>query len=69
MEAIHPKYKTFWRRFAASIIDGLVLLPLIILIEWLIVGTPDTGQEELAVFVITFLITSWRYCWQESNGT
>lgn len=55
MEAIHPKYKTFWRRFAASIIDGLVLSPLI-LIEWLIFGTPDTGQEELAVFVINFLV-------------
>lgn len=55
MEAIHLKYKTFWRRFAASIIDVLVLSPLF-LIEWLIFGTPDTGQEELAVFVINFLV-------------
>jgi uncharacterized RDD family membrane protein YckC len=55
MEAIHPKYKTFWRRFTASIIDGLVLSP-IFLIEWLILGSLDTGQEEVAVFVINFLV-------------
>ncbi len=54
MEAIHPKYKTFWRRFAAGIIDGLVLSP-IILIEWFIFGRTDTGQAELTVFVINFL--------------
>jgi uncharacterized RDD family membrane protein YckC len=55
MEAIHPKYKTFWRRFAASIIDGLVLSP-IFLIEWLIFGKVETGQEELVVFLINFLV-------------
>jgi uncharacterized RDD family membrane protein YckC len=55
MEAIHPKYKTFWRRLAASIIDVLVLSP-IFLIEWLIFGTPDTGQEEVMLFAINFLV-------------
>lgn len=54
MEAIHPKYKTFWRRFAASIIDVLVLLPILI-IQVVIFGDTRTGISELTAFVIWFV--------------
>jgi uncharacterized RDD family membrane protein YckC len=47
MEAIHPKYKTFWRRFAAGILDAIIISFPLIIIDFLFFYS--TGDEERSV--------------------
>lgn len=44
---IEKKYKTFWRRFFAIIIDGLVLIPITMLLEYI---TQMTGVQFFSWF-------------------
>jgi len=59
MEAIHPKYKTFWRRFWADIIDIIVLSP-IGLFYYFAVGkylSPPAYQLWSNVFLFVLVIS------------
>lgn len=49
---IHPKYQTFWNRFAANIIDALIFIPVMILLNIIL-----DGADKFMVLIINFLPT------------
>ncbi len=53
---IELKYKTFWRRFWAGVIDGFVFLPLSFLHSWVFASITAKG-----VLAIWFIISSFSY--------
>lgn len=56
---IEPKYKTFWRRFWAGVIDGFVLLPLSFLDSW--VCASITAKGVLAIWFVLFSFSYLAY--------
>jgi|CXWL01.1.fsa_nt_gi uncharacterized RDD family membrane protein YckC len=55
MEAIHKKYKTFWRRFWASIIDSIIIyLPIVLLDYVLFYENTVTGEKSILDYLFSY---------------
>lgn len=55
MEAIHPKYKTFWRRFWASIIDSIIIsIPIFALDYLLLYEHVGIGEKSVSNYLQSY---------------
>ena len=58
---IEQKYQTFWKRFCAGVVDGLVFLPLSLPANWIWSHHQDVPNLLLAIFHILTSITYYAY--------
>ncbi len=55
MEAIHRKYNTFWRRFWANTIDGVIIyLPIVLLNYVLFYENTVTGEKSILDYLFSY---------------
>ena len=57
----HPmeKYHTFWLRFCAGFVDGLVFLPVVFLDQ--VLGDPENGSAVVIIWAIMSYSAAWLY--------
>jgi len=55
LEAIHPKYKTFWHRLGASIIDALVVAFMVLIFYFLVARALKPAASFISIKIFTFI--------------